>query len=58
MSNRSFSKCCIHKNLGAKVPLIGCPCDPLTVGYLAVNELTLCDICSDAEVQPARAAVP
>lgn len=58
MLNQSINKRCIHKKLGAKVPFIGCPCDPLTVGYPAVNELTLCDICSDAEVQPARAAVP
>lgn len=51
----SVRKCWI---LGAKVPTIGCPCDLLTVGYLAVCRLTLCDICSDAVVQLARAAEP
>lgn len=58
MSDESISRHCIRKDLGAKVPFIDCSRDPLTVGCPPVSELTLCDICSDAEVQPARAAVP
>lgn len=58
MSDQSTSKHCIHKDLGEKAPFIDCSCDALTVGRPPVSALTLCDICSDAEVRPARAAVP
>lgn len=50
------------KNLQSLHPLTvwckGAIYDSVTVGCPPVSKLTLCDICSDAEVQPARAAVP
>jgi len=52
-----MSKHCIHKDVGEKVPFAGCPRDPFSIGCSTVCELTLHDISSDAEVQPARAAV-
>lgn len=40
------------------MPFIGCPREPRTSGCSPACELTLCDISSDAEVQPACAAAP